>query len=740
MWYKSGTVSVTNGSASVVGVDTLWATQAAAGDMFTLDGSIFYEVLSVTDNTHLALASIYAGTTLSAQAYAIIRNFTSTTNAQLALNLADMINKWHLSLDELLTWLTSLGSVSLTNPATGAAVSVKTPSQIQAEWIGALSKAITTADVALTTTEASNAFIKATGALTGNRSMTVPATQGHLIAFENATSGAYTLTVKTPAGTGVVVGQNERALLFCDGANVVNAFTSAPGINAADVANTPAGNIAATTVQAAINELDTEKAALAGNAAQDFSAKNLTSTGNATLGDSAADTHTVNGPMVFNHGFVIGSQSVVVNDIGIPGTAGFGVGICPSSPAGMYPLSNGTFSPFDDDYGNYIYSDGSIMVWIPAFYYKYGTGANGLAVNVVDIKPLGYFVTAANSPFKSAALYADEVIAANAAGYALHRAYHDGGALKYGVFVDKYKCSNNSGTASSIRNGNPLSSAAANNPFSGLTGAPANFYYGAIAAAKTRGAAFFPGSLFIHGALAMLSYAHAQASTSTTWCAWYNATYNFPKGCNNNALGDMQDATLTFTSAGNATYPTANKTGSANVLAKTTHNGQACGVVDVSGTIWEVCLGLASNGTNLYILKTSAAMKDITSGNSGATDAWGATGIAALYDDLGTTHGALWATGASRITYFGAATQVFDEATSGNAWNAAGAGIPLAGGIGGTNAFGNDGLWDYKPNELCPIAAGDWNTSSTAGVWALHLSNARGYSYYNVGLRAALYL
>lgn len=422
---------------------------------------------------------------------------------------------------------------------------------------------------------------------------------------------------------------------------------------------------------------------------------------------------------------IFNTVTIKPNDIGVAGQPGFGVGICPSPPSGMYPLSNGTFNPYDADYGNYQYTDGSIMVWIPAFYYKYGTGANGFAVNIVDIKPLS--------------AYADEATA-NAAGYALHRAFYDGGVAKTGVFVDKYKCSNNNGTASSIRNGNPLSSNAANNPFSGLTGAPANFYHGAIAAVKTRGASFFPGSLFIRKARALLSLAHAQASTSTTWCAWYNATYNFPMGCNNNALSDTQDAALTFTSAGNATYPTANKTGSANVLAKTTHNGQGCGVVDDNGTTWEICLGITSNGTNYYILKTSAAMKDITSGNTLATDAWGATGIAALYDDLGTTYGSLWATGANRLVYFGNAAQVFSEAVSGNAWNAAGAGIPLAGGIGGTNAFGNDGLWDYKPNEMCPIAGGYWNDSSNAGVWALGLNNARGYSNSAVGLRAALYL
>ena len=42
-------------------------------------------------------------------------------------------------------------------------------------------------------------------------------------------------------------------------------------INSGGIVNTPAGNIAATTVQAAINELDTEKAALAGSASQAFS-------------------------------------------------------------------------------------------------------------------------------------------------------------------------------------------------------------------------------------------------------------------------------------------------------------------------------------------------------------------------------------------------------------------------------------------------------------------------------------
>lgn len=37
---------------------------------------------------------------------------------------------------------------------------------------------------------------------------------------------------------------------------------------------------------------------------------------------------------------------------------------------------------------------------------------------------------------------------------------------------------------------------------------------------------------------------------------------------------------------------------------------------------------------------------------------------------------------------------------------------------------------------MCPIAGGNWNNSSNAGVWALNLNNARGNSNNNVGLRA----
>lgn len=352
-------------------------------------------------------------------------------------------------------------------------------------------------------------------------------------------------------------------------------------------------------------------------------------------------------PVAFPNGIVIGTAAAGgVNHIGTPGQAGFGAGVCPGPlPAGMLPLP-GYADPLSDNYGNYVFSDGSQMVWVPAYYYKWGTGSNGLAINAVDIKALGYFAS---------------VAAANAAGYALERAFYDGGAVQPGVFVDKYLCSNNNGIASSIKNRAPLSSAQrgslATAVFSALNGAPANNYGGAIAAAKTRGAGFFCNTRFTYTALARLAYAHARASTGAAWCAWYDpaGVKSYPKGCNNNALGDANDGDIRYQSDGNGTYNSP-LTGSANLFSRTTHNGQVCGVADLNGGVWEITPGLTSDGASLFALKTSVRMRDLTGGNTLATDLWGATGLVALYDNVGATWGAL--TDSDTVKYYGSATAV----------------------------------------------------------------------------------
>jgi len=62
-------------------------------------------------------------------------------------------------------------------------------------------------------------YLTITGALSVNRNLIVPNYWDGMI-FNN-TTGAYTVTVKTSAGTGIVVGQGKRAILLADGTNVV---------------------------------------------------------------------------------------------------------------------------------------------------------------------------------------------------------------------------------------------------------------------------------------------------------------------------------------------------------------------------------------------------------------------------------------------------------------------------------------------------------------------------------------
>lgn len=75
--YKAGTVTVTNGSAAIVGAGTAWLANLSAGDVFRLvDEDVAYVVAGVTDDTHLSLSAPYAGTGGGGKSYEVTRDFT----------------------------------------------------------------------------------------------------------------------------------------------------------------------------------------------------------------------------------------------------------------------------------------------------------------------------------------------------------------------------------------------------------------------------------------------------------------------------------------------------------------------------------------------------------------------------------------------------------------------------------------------------------------------------------------
>jgi hypothetical protein len=381
------------------------------------------------------------------------------------------------------------------------------------------------------------------------------------------------------------------------------------------------------------------------------------------------------------------------NDIGIAGSTNFGVGICPPELVPYYISSfPGTFTPGDDNYGNYYHkTDGSVMVWIPRFYEKIthinivnmtGDGTEvtltlASAHNYISVGEKAYIQFAAGFALPKGQYTITEIVDSTtikisssyntgtytpnsgwifnsvqirgiydyptnenalAEGFVVNRMFINGGEIKEGVFVDKYDWSLTNvtwdgttqltGTASSIKNGNPISSSGAtkrilNGTQDNYAGSfsncisnsqsPVDIYGGAWAAAKSRGDDFAVWSVYIAKGLALLSLAHGQAATSTTNCAWYDASgvTNFPKG-NNNYGADINDATCTFTLPDDDYWGTRNearKTGSGNVFAKTTHNGQNCGVADLNGNQWKLAQGLTAIVSTVSI--TNAVSTDV---------------------------------------------------------------------------------------------------------------------------------
>lgn len=406
----------------------------------------------------------------------------------------------------------------------------------------------------------------------------------------------------------------------------------------------------------------------------------------------------------------------------------------------MEPLA-GTYSLGNDQYGNYLVTNSqSVMVWIPRFFYR--------VTNDTTAPYYGNRVEVSHSPRP---------------GFVVHRAFIDGGQLKAGFFVDKYLWSNataagadntntTAGIAASIQNRRPVSAGSANNPISNLTGnsqTPAETLGGMFAAAKSRGDDYAPISRFCFSALAMLALAHAQAlldstgtpiANATTYAAWMDVAPYTVKGCNDNALGDAQDAAVSYTTSGYENQPL---TGSGTPFVKATHNGQACGVADLNGAMSEFACGLTNIGgaaNDYYILSESVALKDLEDATSGATAAFAADPYDAMDE--------VWWTDAAAWYYLGNGTNFtldpsVERDAQGYHFSALAVPRDADGGSASqvaTNSFGGDGLYRKHRSLLAPLAGGAWPTGSSAGVWAVSLGNTRSSSTAFGGSRAVLYV
>lgn len=425
---------------------------------------------------------------------------------------------------------------------------------------------------------------------------------------------------------------------------------------------------------------------------------------------SSADTQTVIGVQILalaasavknlNEGTDIEED---VYQIGIAGELGFGQATCPEHliPDGWRGLE-GHDNIISKNYGNYIDTNGSILVYVPKHYYK----IDGNSVSISHNKK---------------------------SGHVIDRTFINAGIEKSGTFVYKYGGSNSGGIFSSKQGLVPLSTSASNNPISSLSNAPANNMGGIYKAVKTAGDKYHPTSVFEFTMLARLALAHGKAAQNQSACAFIDIDPKMPKGCNNNALADTNDSSVVFATSG---YSNCALTGSGSPFAKTTHNGQDCGIADLNGNMWELASGFIRMDTEGFlVLKESVDIASIATDASSAGGAYDVT----LYDVLDISD---LVSGNDAWIYLGnGANQVFDMSTdrASDAFKRTSIGIPLAAGVSasGTTEFGNDGVYRYLRNEMACLRGGHWYDSSAAGVGAVYLYYARTASAYTFGARAS---
>ena len=132
-------------------------------------------------------------------------------------------------------------SLRLTLPATGelagtwgSTVNTGVTSLAESAIAGTAAVTMTDADYTLTTAngatdQARNMFVTLSGTLSATRSVICPAVS-KLYFVTNSTTGGYSITFRTSAGTGITVANGQRKVVYCNGTNVVDAFSNATAL------------------------------------------------------------------------------------------------------------------------------------------------------------------------------------------------------------------------------------------------------------------------------------------------------------------------------------------------------------------------------------------------------------------------------------------------------------------------------------------------------------------------------
>jgi hypothetical protein len=91
-WYKTGTITVTNGSTTVTGSGTQWIANAGVGEaLYAPDGRL-YEITNIASDTSITITPAYLGANASAQSYTFVPSQSYIRD--LAAQAADLVNNY----------------------------------------------------------------------------------------------------------------------------------------------------------------------------------------------------------------------------------------------------------------------------------------------------------------------------------------------------------------------------------------------------------------------------------------------------------------------------------------------------------------------------------------------------------------------------------------------------------------------------------------------------------------------
>ncbi|WP_323907637.1 phage head spike fiber domain-containing protein [Aeromonas veronii] len=147
LWYRVGTVTLTNGSKAVVGYGTKWKSAnplPGKGSMLCGPDGKVYEVDTVADDNNLTLVSNYTGTSGAGQGYALV--LMALTIPQFSTQLSQFVQKNSLFASQINTLLTATGDVNLTDPDSGLVIKAPSWSKIASEGEGQAARAKVEAD------------------------------------------------------------------------------------------------------------------------------------------------------------------------------------------------------------------------------------------------------------------------------------------------------------------------------------------------------------------------------------------------------------------------------------------------------------------------------------------------------------------------------------------------------------------------------------------------------------------